>query len=215
MFLDFLELSKKHNDGWGLAYFYKGNLTLIKEPIEARKSNVAKKFLGTEAEIFLGHLRKASAGENKYVNTHPFVYTLNGREWVFAHNGSLYKKGQDLSKKPFSVCIQGDTDSERFFAYVMDIMKEKGQKNIKNILLEAKNLVLPFQDYAVANKHGGLNFILTNGKDVYIHRKNRTLWYLQKPGKIIICSEPLSRDAWKEFDEDVIYFIKDGIMKVL
>ena len=210
-FLEFIKLSKKHNDGWGLAFFNKGNLSLTKEPIAAYISQLPKNFVNSvEGNIFLGHLRKASAGSNKYTNTHPFVLRLGEKELVFAHNGSMYRKGDVPKEKPFQVKVEGNTDSERFFAHVVEKLKQNGEDNLKEILLEANCMVYPFQDYTIPNKNGGLNYILTDGQNLYVHRKNRPLLYMKEKDKIIICSEPLSKENWKELEEDKIFIIKDG-----
>lgn len=210
-YLNFLSLSKKHNDGWGLAWFNKEGLGLVKEPIPAYKSQTSRRVYNCiSSRIFLGHLRKAWVGKNKFVNTHPFVYKLGDKEWVFAHNGTLYKKDEDYGKRLFKVNVQGETDSERFFTYVMEQLKLKGEHKLKEIILENIKQILAYQDYSVPNKNGGLNFILTDGQKMYVHRKNRTLWYLQEKGNITICSQPLTKDDWQEFEEDVLYLVRDG-----
>ncbi len=216
MFLEFLKLSRKNNDGWGLAFFNKGQLSLVKEPIAAYQSETPKLFFNSvKSRLFLGHLRKAWIGKNKYVNTHPFVCKIDDKEWVFAHNGSLYKKDTKYTERLFNTNIQGETDSERFFAHVMEEMKNRGEDKLKEILLEANCMVYPFQDYSIPNKNGGLNYILTDGKKLYVHRKNRPLCYLQEDGKITICSQPISKENWKEFPEDTLFVVENGIMKKL
>lgn len=216
MFLEFLKLSKVHNDGWGLAVFDNGFLSLAKEPIAAYKSKISQKFSNSvEGKVFLGHLRKASAGKNKYTNTHPFVFRIGEKEWVFAHNGSMYNKYNIPKDKPFSQKVEGDTDSERFFAYIISQMKERGEDNLKDILLEANFMAYPFQDYSIPNKKGGLNYILTDGQKIFVHRKNRTLWYLQEKEKVTICSQPLTKGKWIELEEGKIYQIENGKIKEL
>ena len=37
----------------------------------------------------VAHVRKATVGAPGLQNTHPFKRVLWGRDWVFAHNGTL------------------------------------------------------------------------------------------------------------------------------
>jgi predicted glutamine amidotransferase len=117
---EFLRFSKKHPHGWGLAIFDKigEEPHVIKEAIPAYLSNVAKT-LGEGSipgRLAIAHIRYATKGEVKYMNTHPFIQRIKGRSWILAHNGSI-KPGifKDLHKHPY-----GDTDSEKAFCYIAE-----------------------------------------------------------------------------------------------
>ena len=61
----------------------------------------------------IAHVRKATVGNVKLENCHPFVRELWGRYWVFAHNGDLKDYAPHLHGAFRPV---GDTDSEQAFA---------------------------------------------------------------------------------------------------
>jgi glutamine amidotransferase len=64
---------------------------------------------------FVAHVRYATAGSRTVANTHPF--TMRGR--IMAHNGGF--GGLDRLEEqlgPYRGLVEGDTDSERFFALI-------------------------------------------------------------------------------------------------
>ncbi len=115
---DSLEVQGRRNvDGSGIGYFDPAGTPVIdKEPEPAFDDpgfiHAAK---GCESETFVAHVRLASAGGRTMANTHPF--TMDNR--IFAHNGgfgNLPAVEQRLGS--YLSMVQGDTDSERFFALI-------------------------------------------------------------------------------------------------
>ncbi|MBI2668858.1 class II glutamine amidotransferase [Candidatus Woesearchaeota archaeon] len=215
-FLDFINLSEEHPDGWGLAFWNKDKLTLVKEPTKAKDSSLPAKLIGTKSTLILAHLRKSSVGNNCYTNTHPFVFRINGQDWVFAHNGTLYHektKGDFLEKaKNKDFTPLGETDSEHFFAFVASRILDEGEQNIPAILKNAIADIMPFHRF---DEDGGLNFLLTNGETLYVFRKNRSLFYSAENNVITICSQPLNTPHWTEIPEDTLFLITNGKMTPL
>jgi glutamine amidotransferase len=89
----FLARGFEHKNGWGVAFYPDGfSACVIKEPKPSTDSPMAK-FLKSanivRSRIVISHVRTASRGGVAYYNTHPFVRELFGREWVFAHNGTI------------------------------------------------------------------------------------------------------------------------------
>jgi predicted glutamine amidotransferase len=127
-FSEFVTLSSVHCDGWGVATINHDESVaqVIRQPEAAQKS---REFSGaierSVADGGLLHLRWATAGlpvsEN---NTHPFVY----QDISFIHNGATYPpsalEAQILPE--LLPLIQGDTDSERYFYFVISKIKELG-----------------------------------------------------------------------------------------
>jgi glutamine amidotransferase len=109
--------SHREPDGTGLGWFDEAGLPqLSKQPIAAFGD---QEFLHRAHEVcshtFVAHIRFASTGGLALQNTHPFQQA--GR--LFAHNGVI----EDLSALEARVgtsmtLVQGDTDSERFFALI-------------------------------------------------------------------------------------------------
>ena len=127
-FSEFVTLSSVHCDGWGVATIDHDQSVarVVRQPEAAHASH---KFLDAVKESIsdgaLLHLRWATAGlpvsEN---NTHPFVY----EDISFIHNGATYPPAAlEPLISPFLIpLIQGDTDSERYFYFVITKINELG-----------------------------------------------------------------------------------------
>lgn len=110
--------SRKHSDGWGVAYYVSNSPHVIKSVMPASKDRIFERVSGVVAsETVLAHLRKATVGSVNILNAHPFQY---GR-WVFAHNGEVrnFETHADALRAevaaPLQRYILGDTDSETLF----------------------------------------------------------------------------------------------------
>lgn len=119
-FTDFTNLSRLHNDGWGLASVAQSGST----PRVERSTSPAfsDKLLGEiVTSPFCGclvHFRKASPGLRvEMSNTHPFVHG----SIAFAHNGSILPQGRlnDLLAPRWRSRMTGTTDSEHYFLAIM------------------------------------------------------------------------------------------------
>lgn len=109
--------SRREPDGTGLGCFGEsGQPEVFKAPLAAYED---EQFACEAREVcsrtFIAHVRYASTGELSMVNTHPFEH----EDRLFAHNGVIgdlpaleQELGQDMS------WVQGQTDSERFFALI-------------------------------------------------------------------------------------------------
>ena len=112
----------EHGDGWGISFFEgKGCRTFmdINPSADSVVSNLVKRYPIKSLNV-IAHIRKASVGEIKLENTHPFVRELWGEYWVFAHNGDLINFYPKLSGCYLPV---GDTDSELAFCAIMETLK--------------------------------------------------------------------------------------------
>ncbi|MCE4624015.1 MAG: class II glutamine amidotransferase [Caldisphaeraceae archaeon] len=86
----FVELSHKNPSGWGVAYLNDVGWHIYKEPLPLYSSDNAEKVIRKSVcgRIIVSHVRLASVGSAIKKNTHPWQY----RNWVFAHNGTIYDK---------------------------------------------------------------------------------------------------------------------------
>jgi glutamine amidotransferase len=117
--------SRQDPDGTGLGFFdADGRAVVRKSPIAAYEDRVfAEEARTVESATFVAHVRFASTGALRDVNTHPFA--AHGR--LFAHNGVIEgldelerQVGADMAQ------VRGDTDSERFFALVTRETEARG-----------------------------------------------------------------------------------------
>jgi predicted glutamine amidotransferase len=85
-------LTDHHRDGWGIAFFEGRGVRVFLDPAPSAHSPVAE-LVRIDYPIrslnVIAHIRKATQGEIRLENTHPFQRELWGRYWIFAHNGNL------------------------------------------------------------------------------------------------------------------------------
>ena len=175
----------QHDSGWGLVYESASEKKVYKTIKQAWKDNKIKNFYNAEIRIL--HARKASVGGVKLENTHPFRFFYKGKDWFFCHNGFVG------DKFPKFAGIEGDTDSEQLFRYLLENLDEK--KDVAAI----KKAINKLENYT------SLNSFLYNGEVLYAINcyKKYPLYYnlkiLKDKGKIIISSEilPSFKGKWE------------------
>ena len=115
-----------HADGWGLALYEGKAARLFLEPAAAADSPLAR----------FAHVRKRTRGPVSLVNTHPFVRELWGRQFVFAHNGTV-KNVRRLKLGRFQPI--GTTDSEYAFCALLGAVASefRGYPRAPSALAEA------------------------------------------------------------------------------
>ena len=205
-----LALLRDQCDGWGITAYRKKNLVLYfrePTPIWERPSIHFPK-----ANMTIVHVRKASEGSIKFLNSHPFVRIFEGKCWSFCHNGSVNK---DLLQKDLDQAEPvGETDSEILFLYILDHLKGLEEPDeIFEGLSEATKALMERREEL---KMSAVNFLLTDGfalfafrgarlkehwftlyvKDFKIQRRTDMLKYS------IVSSEPLPQgsECWEALD---------------
>ena len=139
------EQSRREPDGTGIgAYDAHGRPFVDKQPLAAWEDRrFAQEARRVKSRTVVAHVRYASTGELTVRNTHPFQ--LDDR--LFAHNGVLQdlpalerELGPDLQR------VQGDTDSERFFALITREIEHSGDAITAEIFgLINRTFVTPFE----------------------------------------------------------------------
>ncbi|MEM1347722.1 MAG: class II glutamine amidotransferase [Myxococcota bacterium] len=190
--------SKKHSDGWGVAYFVGGYPHVIKSASTAMEDALFRRVSGIVAShTVLAHLRLATKGSNSLINSHPFQYG----NWVFAHNGDISnfaaRRGALHARIPpvQRRFILGDTDSEVIFYLLLGHLARKlGEAGIPlhqpNVPMEP---VIEAVQATVAEVEGItgfecgtstqeherllLSFVLTNGDLMLAHHGGKDLLY--------------------------------------
>ena len=111
------EQSRREPDGTGLGtYDERGHPIVSKQPLAAYEDQeFAQEAREVSSRTFVAHVRYASTGAVSPENTHPFEQ----RNRLFAHNGVI----EDIDRLEQQLgdarsLVQGETDSERFFALI-------------------------------------------------------------------------------------------------
>jgi predicted glutamine amidotransferase len=203
-FEEFVNLSKDHCDGWGIATTDNQKAELYKEPVAATKSEHFKEKLEKhKSNAALLHLRWATEGMpvNKN-NTHPFTY----KEITFIHNGSISPANvlDPLIDKKYLDLAKGTTDSERYFLYLLTQIEKHGFIDgvkagltyIKNnCAYSAINMMIINDTTFMAACIYNQDKIPSKFKDSpdYYHLK-----YTTHDGQVIVASSGWNQDGWQE-----------------
>jgi glutamine amidotransferase len=110
-----------HKDGWGVAFYERGDVRIIKDTMPAGTSAWVR-FLEDHpvySQIVISHIRRATIGDLALANTQPFTRELGGRMHTFAHNGHM-PGIRDAGAFPLGARRPvGTTDSERAFCALL------------------------------------------------------------------------------------------------
>ena len=164
----------ENKDGWGIAYYFEGDIRRYRDTGPAAES-VLVKFVEEQSlrsTQVLAHIRNANVGSVRLPNTHPFSRELGGNMHTFAHNGYL---GSIATEKSFALHrfqSIGDTDSEHAFCVLLD--------RLSSIWMHESD-VPAFTDrldivalFAREIREMGLsNFIYCDGDTIFVHADRR------------------------------------------
>lgn len=154
--------------GWGLAFYPDKSAQIIKEPIRAGESQLSaflQNYSQIKSKIFIGHVRYTSVGRESHKNTHPFSRELDGKEFVFAHNGTLYNY-YNLDTGRFTPI--GDTDSEYIFCHLLNCIEKKGITQWSDV--DYKWLHSKLEEI---NDYGDFNCIFSDGENLFCYHDKK------------------------------------------
>ncbi len=210
-------LSPDHPHGWGIAAHDGKNWAVHKSPTCAQE-DPAFRALAAEirGRVVLAHVRKATVGNTNLVNTHPFRRDA----WVFAHNGTIadvawLDRRTSQSRRRETT---GDTDSERFFAFLMTALDEVGAtKGSRRAARGAAHGALAQALVAATSRShfGAVNFLLSDGDVLYAHRFGRSLHVSTGPGVIRVASEAPHEASWQEVPERSLLCMQGGAVPIV
>ena len=125
---EFAARGEENPDGWGLGWYPDRSLAVVKEPRRWGSSHFAgflESYPTVLSRTYLAHVRhKTVGGEPTHADTHPFAREMGGRDYCFAHNGTLVGPAWDWPlghHRPI-----GETDSERFFCHLLHMIAARG-----------------------------------------------------------------------------------------
>ena len=221
-------------DGWGVAWYNEYGTQVIKEARPVDRSRLARSFLedlGARSRIFVSHIRRATAGEAGYVNTHPYYRRFDNKTWVFAHNGTI---DFDQLIFPTGEFIPiGTTDSELIFCSLLSWIKHNELR-----LADRNDFILLHEKLGEINRLGELNLIFSDGTHLFAYHDSSGyvgLHFLLRhaPYEVVrlraqyltidlaeiidpdergylVASEPLSNEKWISFRPGQLLVLLEG-----
>jgi len=221
----------RHGDGWGIAFFHGHGAQVLNDPRPSCTSRLAELVASHpfRSTHIIAHIRKATVGSVRLENTHPFTRELWGRQWVFAHNGTLPDFAPQLNGSALPV---GCTDSERAFCWLIQYLRER----FGPIRPSLPQLIDAVRDAAVAlTDHGVINFLLSDGDVMFAHCSTRLSYVARRAPfrrlhlvdtgdavdlgleadpalrAVVIATAPLTRgEAWVTMPAGSLWCFRDG-----
>ncbi len=194
---EFFSHSVQHPNGWGLATFPYGEVSIEKEPVQASKSAYLKERLWgkVEASALLAHIRLATMGNMEYENCHPFLRQDNfGRRWVLIHNGTIFDYPP---LAPYQYRQTGGTDSERVLLYLVDQIGQK-QRELSRALGPEERCVLLDGLVSAMAPGNKLNLLVYDGELMYAHTNYANSLYVKRmEGAALFATVPLDAGGWE------------------
>jgi len=227
-------LSQSQNiDGWGIAYYlgFGDAVAVERGAIQACNDPdydvVVTQMETSKPKISLAHIRNCSVGCcchgcNTIPDPHPFWREKNNKNWSFVHNGTIdkallydligeeYLEENPLNGSDIPECDPIDTsmviDSELYFLYLLKHI-EQNSWNITDGIIEAlTELLLISTDEA-------MNFILSDGYDLWAFCKARTLYYLDDSLNDCCAVASMypseSQDDWQQVNDYELVLLSD------
>lgn len=234
-FHKFRPRAEENRDGWGIAWWDGGRPHILKEPLPAHESDLAARLAEKPplSEVFIVHVRASTVGDITVQNTHPFAATALGREWAFAHNGTV----QQLDRLDTgNLEAEGDTDSEQAFHHLLTALDtldhDATDREIATTVLETGR--------ELSQHDSRVNFLLSDGHTLFAyHDGHKTLHFIEKRAAdlgeigmadadydvslrrgdtaderaVIVASVPLTAEAgWQKLEAGEFLVIRDGAL---
>lgn len=154
-----------HSDGWGVAFLEESGFRIYSDSLPSISSPVAEMLCQQpiKSRSVIAHIRKATRGEVAMQNCHPFSRQLWGRNWVFAHNGTLENYSPRLHD---DYLPYGETDSEQAFCQILQGLREHfGARAPSQDALHEKLYSLS----SVIAERGPFNYLLSEGSRMFAY----------------------------------------------
>jgi glutamine amidotransferase len=197
------ELSREHGDGWGIA-LARDQWQVHKSTSCAAHSASFPAIVDTAARVVVAHVRKKTVGELAIANTHPF----RRGNLVFAHNGTVGAIAALIAQiaPTHLAAIEGETDSEKLFAFVLTYIDAAGDVE--------RGIVLAIRALHALGDIGSANFLLASDMRVYAYRQGRSLYTLMRGDVAMVASERLTDEDWLEVPERALVVLGRSVLEV-
>jgi glutamine amidotransferase len=179
----FSQRSLENADGWGLAWYPDRSLAMVKQPVRwsVQHTQFLEHYPGLLSSIYVAHVRQRTTGSTPtHADTHPFARELNGRDYCFAHNGTLTG---DFWQRPLGRFRPvGATDSEFLFCLLLAelesfahlaeevvAVRHSDPEQNNGRLVTDKRWRWLHQFLIHMNEYGRLNCILSDGERLLVY----------------------------------------------
>jgi glutamine amidotransferase len=214
---------RTHGDGFGLGWYGERETPgRYREAMPAwSDENLQSLCRSVRSPLFFAHVRAATGTPTARANCHPFAY---GR-WLFMHNGQV--DGYPRLRRTLEARLPdalyaaraGATDSELLFLLLLARV-EAGRSVLEataDMLAEVSRLM---RESSIG---GPLRFAaaLSDGHTLYAFRaandgKPPTLYLGERPGGVVVASEPLDDDGtWQPVPDGHAVVVDDGATELL
>lgn len=214
--------------GWGIVdRLADGSMDYDREPKPADQSEeYRREATETPAIATIAHIRRATVGEPKLENTHPFV----GENAALAHNGHIgafEEVGAHMRtemKPKWRDAIQGSTDSEHVFALLMSRLPERTPSAMVDTMVRTIRDIAQWTDER--GTECTLNLMWLVDDHLIGSRFHRTLHYSLRDHAyrcpecgeshgpdvptyraVVLASEPITAEHWHEVPDEVVWSI--------
>ncbi|MGL4727236.1 MAG: class II glutamine amidotransferase [Bosea sp. (in: a-proteobacteria)] len=208
-----------NGDGFGLGWYGERQEPGVYREIRPAWSdeNLLSIARQVRSQLFFAHVRAATGTASTRANCHPFTH---GR-YMFMHNGQI--GGYAAIKRRLEALIpddlyhsrQGNTDSEALFLLILAHIE--GGLSAEAAFEAALSQTMALCQAAGQNEPVRFAAVMSDGETIHAARwssdpKPPTLYLCEKPGSVIIASEPIdaNRDCWKALPANSLVSIRAG-----
>ncbi|MCB9584132.1 MAG: class II glutamine amidotransferase [Polyangiaceae bacterium] len=227
--------------GWGIGWYPPDEVAsvVVKEP-EPRDEESFRSLVDSwqrfRSATFVCHLRGTTKRVNQ-ADAQPFSRTYAGRDWLFAHQGTLNQgelRALSLGFRPVFEPV-GLSDSERAFCWLLTQIRAQGCRTIGDLdLLEVRRWLRDL------NELGSANFLLSDGMDLLAYAdvkgfKNPHYARIVPPHEdielsnhvldldidnpldssrtlTVVATRPLSNSGWKQVPKGELIVVRRGVV---
>jgi predicted glutamine amidotransferase len=224
-------LTDEHKDGWGIAFYRNNSFDVFLDHEPAANSVLADEIhsAGIKSKTIIAHIRKATVGEVKLTNCHPFQRELWGKTWLFCHNGDLKNFAPELTG---TFQAQGDTDSELAFCLLLQRLEQEfgtHEPNSAELFHALDVFVREIESFGIFNiifSNGDLLYTYCSTSLAYVERQfpfttvtlvdkdvslDLSKHNTQHDKMIVVATKPLTtNESWKVYQHGESRMFKEG-----
>lgn len=184
------EIPSEHADAWGIGFYQSGEVLHKKRPHRGGDAVSWKDIVGNvKTDCAVIHLRKASVGDYRAENTHPFRM----RQWLFAHHGTVH--GFEAIREALSDTlpdflrrnVRGTTDSELVFHTFLSFLHDRGVLDAPDVehkvLTSALRSTVALVDRLVSEvgaPEAELDLVVSNGRTTAVAARGAPMFYVER-----------------------------------